>query len=180
MKKSSNKNQKSFTLIEMLVSVFIISFALVGMFGLNSKYNQQTKQEKEAYEAALLAEEGVELIKNLRDSNWICQTPPCSASWDTGLTSCTNGCEIDYLKKGGDGSTGGLTAWGSSGNFLYIDPTTKMYRYPSSSELSTMQWTPYRRKIEIATETTDKLEIKVTVSWYNYLTEVKQDIYNWR
>ncbi|MDD5639579.1 MAG: prepilin-type N-terminal cleavage/methylation domain-containing protein, partial [Candidatus Pacebacteria bacterium] len=65
-----NKNQKSFTLIEMLVSVFIISFALISMFGLNSKYNQQSKQEKEAYEASLLAEEGVEIVKNIRDCNW--------------------------------------------------------------------------------------------------------------
>lgn len=176
MKKLNNK-QKGFTLIEMLVSVFLIAFALISMFGLNSKYNQQTKQEKEAYEAALLAEEGVEIVKNMRDSNWICATPPCSASWDTGLTSCSNGCEMDYLKKGGDGSTDGLTSW-SSGNFLYID-NNGLYRYPNSSEISTLKWTPYKRKITIV-PTTDKLEILVQVSWYNYSTEVKQDIYNWR
>lgn len=172
-----NKNQKSFTLIEMLVSVFIISFALISMFGLNSKYNQQTKQEKEAYEASLLAEEGVEIVKNIRDCNWICETPPCTADWDDGLTSCASGCEIDYLKKGGDGATTGLTAW-TTGNFLYID-SNKLYRYPSVSE-TTLTKTPYTRKITIDTSTANKLEITVTVYWYSYSTQVKQDIYNWR
>ncbi|MCK9393555.1 MAG: prepilin-type N-terminal cleavage/methylation domain-containing protein [Candidatus Paceibacterota bacterium] len=180
MNKRKNKNRKGFSLIEMLVSVFIISFALISMFGLNSKYNQQTKQEKEAYEASLLAEEGVEIVKNMRDSNWICATLPCGTSWDNGLTTCGSGCEIDYLKKGGDGTTTGLTSWTNPGNFLYIDPTTKLYRYPSSGEVSTLQLTPYRRKITIDSTTADRLRIIVTVSWYNYTTEVKQDIYNWR
>ncbi|MCK9578477.1 prepilin-type N-terminal cleavage/methylation domain-containing protein [bacterium] len=177
MKRIIIKNQKGFSLVEMLVSVFIIAFALVSMFGLNSKYNHQTKQEKEAYEAALLAEEGVEIIKNMRDSNWICETPPCSASWDAGLTACSSGCEIDYLKKGGNGTTDGLTSW-SSGNFLYVD-NAGIYRYPNSSEISSLKWTPYKRKITIV-PATDKLQISVQVSWYNYSTEVKQDIYNWR
>lgn len=179
MATKKNKNQKGFSLIEMLISIFIISFALVGIFGLNSKYNQQTKQEKETYEAALLAEEGVEIIKNMRDSNWICETPPCSAGWSDGLLSCNSGCEIDYLKKGGDGSTDGLTAW-STGNYLYID-NNGLYRYPTGAETSTLKWTPYKRDIQIITSgDADKLDIVVTVSWYNNSTQVKQEIYNWR
>ncbi|MFA5080371.1 MAG: prepilin-type N-terminal cleavage/methylation domain-containing protein [Candidatus Paceibacterota bacterium] len=173
-----NKNQKSFTLIEMLVSVFIISFALISMFGLNSKYNQQTKQEKEAYEASLLAEEGVEIVKNMRDSNWICAAPPCTANWDEGLTSCASGCEIDYRKIGSDGVTTGLTAWTEPGKFLYID-SAKLYRYPTTSE-TTLTGTPYKRKIVIDTSVTNKLKITVTVYWYSYSTQVKQDIYNWK
>jgi len=55
-------NKKGFTLIEMVVSVFMITIAVVGIVQLTTKYIQTTKFEKESYTAALLGQEGIEII----------------------------------------------------------------------------------------------------------------------
>jgi len=168
--KRNNQNQKGFTLIEMLVSIFIIAFSLVGIFNLNSKYNQQTLQEKESFIATLLAQEGIEIIKNMRDTNslndqcWMngitegvtCTTLPVpSTSFNPSVTTClesSQGCEVDYNNLGGSGVTG-LTGWGSAftessdpsdGHYLYLKGG--FYGYDTTSGAV---WTPYRRRIVI-------------------------------
>lgn len=203
---NKRQNQKGFTLIEMLVSVFIISFSLVGIFNLNSKYNQQTKEEKEAYVATLLAQEGVEIIKNMRDTNslsevcWskgvtgdsdICgvtYTPPDKPVAEDS-TCINNGCEVDYNNLGGNGNPG-LSDWGNGfveedlnpngGHYLYLN-TYGYYNYDDSGE-----WTPYKRRIMVDypaagdTDAINRLDIRVLVYWKGKRTEVRQQIYNWR
>lgn len=166
------KKEKGFTLLEMIISIMIITIGIFGAYSAVSKYAKNTQQERENLIAAYLCQEGIEIIKNIRDSNWISEV-----SWDTGLTSCNAGCEIDYEKKGGDGVTDGLTAWSSPGNFLYIDATTGLYKYEhTSSDIET----PWTRRITIDTGTTDILKITVEVSWASNVMTVKEDIYNWK
>jgi prepilin-type N-terminal cleavage/methylation domain-containing protein len=159
-------NKKGFTLIEMVVSVFIITVAVVSIVQATTKHIQQTKFEKEAYVAALLGQEGIEIIKNIRDTNWV-----ISSSWDTGLTSCASGCQADY-------DDVSLSAYSSS-SYLYIEGSTKFYKY-IVSPLAADTKTIYTRKITIDTGTTDVLKITVDVYWRGNTTTVKEDIYNWK
>lgn len=58
-------------MIEVMASVAIIAFAMVGIFSLTI-YNQRVfLNTKNQFTAAMLAQEGVELVRNVRDSNWL-------------------------------------------------------------------------------------------------------------
>ena len=175
----------------MLVSIFIIAFSLVGIFNLNSKYNQQTLQEKESFIATLLAQEGIEIIKNMRDTNslndqcWtynIDNTNPCAVTPPSGVC-VTQGCEIDYR------DTSVLTGWGNTsdtndppgGNYLYLN--NGFYGYDNSSGV----WTPYRRRIFISypyvgdpTVEHKGVHIRSVVYWKGKKVEVRQEIFDWR
>ena len=75
-------NKKGFTLIEVLLAVFIISVAVLGLYnGINYSYHS-VETAKEVFTASYLAEEGVELVKNIRDSNFVTG----GATWNTGLS----------------------------------------------------------------------------------------------
>ncbi len=153
----NTENKKGFTLIEMVVSVFIIVVAVVGILQVTSKYVQQTKFEKEAYVAALLGQEGIEIIKNIRDVNWITS----AATWNTGLAN--GDYEVDY-------DDSGLAA--DASRFLYID-SNGFYNYSSGTA------TIYKRKITLVNGT-DKVSITVNVYWRGHTTTVKEDIYDWK
>lgn len=168
------KNNKGFTLIEMVVSVFIITVAVVGIVQITTKYIQQTKAEKENYIAALLGQEGIELIKNIRDTNWINADP----TWNEGLTTCGAGCEIDVTFGGGSAGSPTFTAWTGSGRNLYIEDSSKQYKYLASPGASDVR-TAFTRKITIDSSTNDVLKIKVEVYWRGKTMEVREDIYNW-
>ncbi|GMX58986.1 MAG: hypothetical protein MCSN_6410 [Candidatus Microsyncoccus archaeolyticus] len=152
-------NKKGFTLIEMVVSVFMITIAVVGIVQLTTKYIQTTKFEKESYTAALLGQEGIEIIKNIRDTNWV----EGAATWNDGLS--TDG---DYEADYNDSS---LSSYDST-HYLYVDGSG-YYNYSSGTK------TIYRRKITLA-NSSDKVSITVTMYWRTNELSVKQDIYNWK
>ena len=167
------KKEKGFTLIEMIISIMIITIGVLGAYSAVLKYTKNTQQARENLIAVYLCQEGIEIIKNIRDSNWI-----SGEDWHEGLGICASGCEIDYEKKGGDGVTDGLTVWSSPGNFLYIDATTGLYKYEhTSSDIET----PWNRKIIIDTiGSLDSAKITVEVEWNSKLMIVKENIYNWK
>jgi prepilin-type N-terminal cleavage/methylation domain-containing protein len=169
------KKEKGFTLLEMLISIMIISIGVLGTYSVVFRYTKNTQLERENLIASYLCQEGIEIVKNMRDTNWL----TTGNSWNAGLTSCASGCEIDYNGKGGDGSTSGLTVW-SSGNYLWIDAMTGLYKYEYVSGTDTE--TTWKRKITIDSSTTDILNITVTVYWGSVATAmtVKEDIYNWK
>lgn len=66
-----NKNQKvkGFSLIEMILIMFIISFAFTGIYNILGKVFQHEKDSRYNLIAANLAQEGVEIVRNRRDEN---------------------------------------------------------------------------------------------------------------
>ncbi|PIZ89621.1 MAG: hypothetical protein COX89_00565 [Candidatus Nealsonbacteria bacterium CG_4_10_14_0_2_um_filter_37_10] len=75
---------KSFTLIEVLVAVSVLIIGVLGVFTVvqNITFSAQINSSKLA--ATYLAQEGLELVKNQRDSNWLAGSP-----WDSNLQSST-------------------------------------------------------------------------------------------
>jgi prepilin-type N-terminal cleavage/methylation domain-containing protein len=83
--------RKGFTLIEMLVVIFVMGIGLVGALSFfNANINNQVEAKNELI-AAGLAQEGVDLVRNIRDWN-MKQT---GISWDNNLSAC-NGKGIDF------------------------------------------------------------------------------------
>ncbi len=174
--KNNHSKRKGFTLIEMLISLLIVAIGVLGVYAAVAKYSRNTQQEKDSLVAAYLCEEGIEIVKNIRDTNWVSG----ATSWKLGLVSsqgmdCTAGCEADF--------SGALSAW-TTGTYLYLDNSsggTGLYRYISSPDVGDVK-TSYQRKIVIAEIGDDELDITVTVYWDNQTKSLvaKENIYNWR
>ncbi|MFH1820418.1 MAG: prepilin-type N-terminal cleavage/methylation domain-containing protein [Candidatus Nealsonbacteria bacterium] len=156
---------KGFTLIEVVIALFIISMGTLAAFSLMQQALAFTSVSSSRLTAAYLAQEGVEITRNLRDNNWLQEL-----AWDQGLTSCGFGCEADYTDIT-------LSSWIEPGQFLKLDENF-LYNYDSGND------TFYKRKITVVAEGLDILNVSVNVLWeqrgssHEITAETK--LYNWR
>ncbi len=167
-----NKN-KGFTLLEMTMAVFIVIVGLVGVYGVFANLNSQASLNSSKLIAVYLAQEGMELVRNIRDENWL-----NDVAWDNGLTDCqlvnNKFCEIDY-------DNTGLTDYDASiyeGTILNID-NNNYYSY----NLTTKP-TKYKRKITIAPAGGNRLDVFTEVEWQeagaSHSVKVGESLYNWK
>lgn len=98
-------NKKGFTLIELVISIFILSVALIGIFSSFSVITILTSNSTDRLTATYLAQEGMEIVRNIRDKNWLNIDAGIiqNAEWLDGLSvsnnysiDCSNGCKADY------------------------------------------------------------------------------------
>lgn len=82
----SNQRQKSFILLETIVSVFILIVGIIGLYTLINQSTTETNKASAKITANYLAQEGIEIARNIRDSNLL---EKCYANaykpWDDGL-----------------------------------------------------------------------------------------------
>lgn len=78
-------NNKSFTLIEVVVAIFLISLGTLGSFSLIQRTVSFTAITSSQLAASYLAQEGIEVIRNIRDTNWI-----SGRVWDEDISSSSN------------------------------------------------------------------------------------------
>ena len=150
-----------FTLIEVFVSLTIMTVAILGLFILVRQTVSALPLSGQRLVASYLAQEGVEIVRNLRDANRL-----RGVNWDLGLTSCTAGCEADYASQS-------LAAWTS--RYLKLD--SSFYSYGGSTA------TPYQRKITLTPNGSDILMVNVEIFWSekerSHTLSVREDLYNW-
>lgn len=77
-------NQKGQSLIEMMVALFILVAALTATIVLIVTSINAGRESINRLIATSLAREGIEVVRNIRDSNWI---DPNDPGWDDGLAS---------------------------------------------------------------------------------------------
>jgi Tfp pilus assembly protein PilV len=75
-------NQKGQSLIEMLVALFILVAALTATIVLIVTSINAGRESINKLIGTSLAREGIEVVRNIRDSNWI---DPSGSGWDEGL-----------------------------------------------------------------------------------------------
>lgn len=73
--KKNNYQKSAFTLIEIIVVLFIVSMALLGILSLISQSIRAQNYNKKSIVANQLSQEGVELIRRIRDNNFINSNP---------------------------------------------------------------------------------------------------------
>ena len=140
LKKEMDK-KKGFTIIELVITIFILSFGVIGVFSAFSIITILTSDSADRLTATYLAQEGMEIIRNIRDKNWLdmdatpCTDKPCAINWlSNKLDGCLSGCGVDYK------STGAGTA--SAGTYLNND-SNGFYSYLPGEQ------TKFKRKITI-------------------------------
>lgn len=100
-----NKNNSGFTLIEIVISIFILSFAITAIFNAFSIVVILTSDTVNQLTGAYLAQEGIEIVRNIRDNNWlnidkeISDGGDITFNWLSGFNTCENGCMADYKTK---------------------------------------------------------------------------------
>lgn len=156
MKKNLGYNQKGFTLIETLFAILIFSAALISLMTIAGRGIAATGSAREQLEAHYLAQEGLEVVRNIRDQNFVSH-----GNWDDGFTQCTSTspCKLVY----GNPQTavptlttcvfsgGGCLVYGVNG--AYVDQTV-----PGAAPLA------YSREVYVK-PATDEYEVVSKVIW---------------
>jgi prepilin-type N-terminal cleavage/methylation domain-containing protein len=159
------KNQKGFTLIEVLTAIFIITVGAGGAITLIHQTVGFTQETSSKLVASYLAQEGVEIVKNIRDSNFLKVHKTGIGEWSDGLTGCSSGCQGDY-------TSNNLSSY--SGQKLKVDGS--FYNYGSGED------TPFSRKITI-TPDTNMLKVVVEIFWQgkgrDYIFSAQENLYKW-
>jgi len=91
MLKSKN-TKKGFTVLEVLIAVLVLTIGGLAAYSVVQQIVFKTFSANYRLSAAYLAKEGIEIVRNTRDTNWI-----EAENWDNGLAS-TN-WEICVLPK---------------------------------------------------------------------------------
>lgn len=158
-------------MIEIIITIAVLSVGILGVY--NAFYSIMNVADTMSYRltAAYLGQEGLDIVKNIRDNNFI-----SGASFDAGLTLCPGGCQADY--KAGTAAEqpqNQLQSYGS-GDFLKID-LDGFYSYNAGSD------TKFKREITITQITADNYEVKSEVFWNyngrNYSVTSLGYLYNW-
>jgi type II secretory pathway pseudopilin PulG len=169
-----------FTLLEVLVAIFVITVGLIGVITVlqNTMFLRSISSSR--LTAAYLAQEGIEIVRNVRDTNWLeAHNKADFTPWDEGFSDCSIGCEIDYADLREEDPV--FSPYFGSGRKLKIDSASGFYNYDFGDD------TKFARKITIEKDPADLnnvLIITVNVSWedrgkmYNF-PPVQEKLYQW-
>ena len=161
-----HKSGGGFTLLEVILAIFVITVGIAGTLGIIQQGISYTQLSSSRLTANYLAQEGLEIVRNIRDGNWLEMRTNPAISWDSGIEA--GSWEADY-------KTQNLTR-SYSATLLNID-SSGFYSYSSGSP------TKFKRGITI-TKNGDILEVSVQVEWQergrNNQVIVQENLYNWR
>jgi len=174
-----NKN-KGFTLLEMLVAIFVLSVGILGAYVAIQKSASISNYSYARLTAAYLAQEGIEIIRNIKDTNLL-EGLLVSNDWHEGfayipylevqytdsqaeepiLALCDSPCEFDGMH--------------------FLQRRDSFYNYASYPDSIT---TPFKRKVVLASSDWDSyIDIVSTVYWKDGDTikefKVWEKLYNW-
>jgi Tfp pilus assembly protein PilV len=151
---------KSFTLIETIVTIFILTTGILALSSLISYFISISSISSQRLIAAYLAQEGIEIVRNLRDANLL-----GGRNWDYGLSN--GDWQADYDD---------TTLFAYTGSFLNLE-TNGFYGYGPGTQ------TNFKRRISLQ-KSGDVLKILVEVSWQergrSHSLISQENIYNWQ
>lgn len=162
----SAKNKKGFTLIEVITVLFVVSLGMIGVLSLIVQNIQSQSLNKDTLIAYQLAQEGVELIRQVRDTNW-----REGRAWDTNLA--IGDYYMDYTDTiPSDAPTKSYGNLRQNVDGMYLN-----------NPLSTVAGTDFYRIISIKDQSPGML-VASTIYWSdhgrNYSYALEAVLYNWR
>lgn len=144
-------SKQGFTLIETLFAVLLFTTSLVALMAVAGRGIASNTTAREDLAARYLALEGLEVVRNIRDTNYL----SVSNAWDLGLTGCGGGCDIDYLPEP-------VLDAGLDSTPLFVDIESGVYGHDPA--LGTI--TPFYRSITIDDNSgPDELKVISQVTW---------------
>jgi len=163
LSKRKKTNKAGFTIIELMATVFILLIGITGTMILISQIFLGTRVASSKLMAVYLAQEGVEIVRNIRDANWIERV-----SWDDGLGEGEFEADYDDFS---------LSPWQDEGRYLNID--SGIYNYDSGSQ------SRFKRRITLEknVEGNNEIQISSEVIWRegekDFEVIVSERLYDW-
>lgn len=210
MKIANNKNLNTsgFTLIEVLAAVAVLSIGLLGGLSAITKNLSGIYAGENRIIAGSLAEDGMERVRNIRDTNWLQgrTDEEGNAAWDKDISGKSVNYE-DYIRvfcgdnslikgihptPGGDDEKARIDNCADNGNcklYIYTKDSLKCY----GDDLGTSRdgytgsaYAGFYRMIHITEDlaNSNRIKVDITVRWTEggqnkYLT-VSETLYNWK
>ena len=168
--------KSGFTLVEALVALSILIVGIISGFILVTKALYDVTIIQDRLTASFLAQEGVELVRQIRDSNYLKSLGGTSTDWDNNLK--TDG---DYLISANiDTGTVILPLPFWQDKSLYYHPSSGVYNYDNSGGAVS---TVFKRKINIKHLSTDEIQVQAIMGWQskgiNFNLVVEDHLFNW-
>lgn len=179
MKEINKKKNRAFTLLEVLVAISIFTVSSLALMSVLAQGVSSTNYVKKKIIATYLAQEGIEYVRNMRDTLVISgvDTPTGWGNFrDTYSARCSTaiGCYWDNDSADLEACVGGPTL---CPNMTY-DETIGIYGYNSS-------WADsgYNRVITFEVMNNNEVKINSTVEWGqgsgNYSITFSDNLFNW-
>lgn len=71
-----SRDKQGFSLVEVMVVMSVVVIGLLGIASLSTQNIQAQNLNDQELVASMLAQEGIELVRNIRDRNWITESDP--------------------------------------------------------------------------------------------------------
>lgn len=175
------KNNQGQTLMETILAIGLLTTVVIGCLGLGIYSVRIGRFSQNQLIAANLAREGLEYVRNVRDTNWL-----KGQAWDTNLSGCatSNWCTLSFNAAGNTWTKTALGAGvtvdtcASDACELKIDPAYYTYYLTSGGTTS-----GFRRVFQINPYGSNK-QVEVKVKWFEnnqvkYLT-LDEILTDWR
>jgi len=176
-----------FSLVETLVALAILTLAIAGPLGVASQSVTYALNAKDQMAAVYLAQEAMEAVRNIRDSN---RLDADQSAWLTGaaedLAECAGiDCGVNIAVSGGvpSISIAPCTSWLSGDCTLYYHGASGLYNHDNSGAA-----TSFVRTVRIGSPiggNTDEASVVGTVTWRTRphlplrTVMVREHLFNW-
>ena len=171
----SSSSRGGFTLLETIVALVLVVSALIGPFTLATRGVFGAKFSKNKIVALNLSQEGLELIRVMRENNvlagadWRGLQGPCSGN----CTRLQDGSYQPDVYTVANGSTPPIT----TGAALLFDTSTSLYSQTSGTA------TLFTRVVTISTPANDQMRIVSSITWMESniprRVDLEETLYNW-
>ncbi len=156
----SNSGQ---VLVEAIVAISLLTVGFLAIFALLGRSLSLNRATVQSYTATYLAAEGIEIARNIVDTNGIQKK-----AWNDGFGN--NDYEMEY-------NSNSLTQ--NQGRFLAYDPSAHLYSYGGSIQ------TPFKRVVRINLVGSDEIRVNSIVTWTsigggNFQVNLEDHFMNWR
>lgn len=143
-------------MLEIIVVIFIFLTAIVGAYSVIQNFYASTIYSTNRLTALYLSQEGIELVKNIRDFNLVNEALDWKNNIISGIATCSNGiiCKIDFNDLSLSSDTSPYT-------YLRKDSETGFYNYDSGAIAN------FKRKIIITSNASpDYINVSAETEWY--------------
>jgi len=170
-------NKKGFSVLEIVICLGIVSISMLGILSLSLQSVKTQKSNKTELVASMLAQEGLELVRNIRDENWINGT---ASNWMSDLNDSDGTFIIDMRGRSSLDDT--PNDFSSALTTLYTD-MDGFYTHDNTGTASN-----FKRIIRVISDSIngeDYLKVSSEVQWFGFngrllVYKADTELYDWR